>query len=441
MASFQYTAVSRVGKTVRGILEADSRRQAVELLRERGLTPLEIETARRRETRTEDSTTLAVGSRKGRRTEPGQTAGRKGRSEAPHSGWAWLRLPVFSLPPPKSAVAAVTRQLATLLRAGLPLDAALSAICSQLEGSRMDRIVAEIRDGILEGATLADSLGRFPEAFSPTFVTMVGAAEASGTLEPVMERLADNLEQQNALRRKVQSAMAYPALMLMVGTGIVIFLLTFVIPQVTQVFIDFKQTLPLSTRFLIAAGDAVSSHWRLMLAGLALSAFGLWRFCKSERGRERMHRLLLRLPLLRALYRPLLLGQLTRTFGMLLKNGVPMVQALNIARSVTGNVLMARAVTRMHAEVQEGKELSGLMDNPLLFSPLSRQMVAAGEKSGRLAEMLLWVADDCDNQVAVRLQATTALMEPVMILILGGVVGFVVIAIILPIFQMSTLLG
>ncbi len=431
MASFQYTAVSRAGKTVRGAVEADSRRQAVESLRERGLTLLEIEASKRRDTQ--------AGT--GGKAKPGHSPGAKGTSGPRRSGPALTKLPFFSLAPPKNAVAAVTRQLATLLRAGLPLDAALAAICSQLQGSRMDRIIAEVRDRILEGATLADSLGRFPEAFSPTFVTMISAAEASGTLEPVMERLADNLEQQNALRRKVQAAMAYPILMLVVGAGIVIFLLTFVIPQVTQVFIDFKQNLPLSTRLLIAAGDAVSSYWQVMLAGLALVVFCVWRFCKSDRGRELLHRLLLRLPLFRALYRPLLLGQLTRTFGMLLKNGVPLVQALNIARSVTGNVLMARAVTRMHAEVQEGKELSGLMDNPLIFSPLSRQMVAAGEKSGRLAEMLLWVADDCDNQVAIRLQAATALMEPIMILLLGGVVGFVVIAIILPIFQMSTLLG
>ena len=153
------------------------------------------------------------------------------------------------------------------------------------------------------------------------------------------------------------------------------------------------------------------------------------------------HGLLLRLPLLRPRYRPLLLGRVARTFGMLLKNGVPLVPALLIVRSVTGNVVMVRAGERMHAEVQEGKELSGLMDDPLVFTPLARQMVAAGEKSGRLPDMLLWVAEDCDNQVAGRLQVLTSLAEPVMILLLGGVVGFVVIAIILPIFQMSTLLG
>lgn len=424
MARFRYTAVSRTGKTVRGALDADGRRQAVELLRERGLTPLDVK----------DGAGAGGFGRKAARRVP------SGAEKVPNAlADVVSRISLFA--PSKNAVAAVTRQMATLLHAGLPLDAALTAICAQQGGTRMDRIIASVHDGILEGATLADSLGHFPEAFSPTFVTMIRAAEASGTLEPVMERLADNLEQQNALRRKVQAAMAYPVLMLLVGTGIVIFLLVFVVPQVTQVFLDFKQALPLSTRLLIASGDAVSAHWRAMLGGVALSAFCLWRFFKSARGMRMTHGLLLRLPLLRSLYRPLLLGRVARTFGMLLKNGVPLVPALLIVRSVTGNVVMVRAVERMHAEVQEGKELSGLMDDPLVFTPLARQMVAAGEKSGRLADMLLWVAEDCDNQVAGRLQMLTSLAEPVMILLLGGVVGFVVIAIILPIFQMSTLLG
>lgn len=421
MARFRYTAVSRTGKTVRGTLDADGRRQAVELLRERGLTPLDVRD----------------GGRPGRK---GAYKTFSGTEKFPSMLVGFFsRISFFA--PSKNAVAAVTRQLATLLHAGLPLDAALTAICAQQGGTRMDRIIASVHDGILEGATLADSLARFPEAFSPTFVTMIRAAEASGTLEPVMERLADNLEQQNAMRRKVQAAMAYPSLMLLAGTGIVIFLLVFVVPQVTQVFLDFKRALPLSTRLLIASGDAVSAHWRAMLGGLALFVFCLWRFFNSDRGRKMGHGILLRLPLLRSLYRPLLLGRVARTFGMLLKNGVPLVPALLIVRSVTGNVVMVRAVERMHAKVQEGKELSALMDDPLVFTPLARQMVAAGEKSGRLAEMLLWVAEDCDNQVSGRLQVLTSLAEPVMILLLGGVVGFVVIAIILPIFQMSTLLG
>lgn len=421
MALFRYTAVSRSGKTVRGALEADSRRQAAQMLGARGLTPLELKS-------------------NGRGGGAPSTA-IVGRASFFRFSFPFSNAAASFLAPPRKAVAAVTRQLATLLNAGIPLDGALTAICSQRDSSRIQRTVASLKDMILEGKSFADSLAQFPEAFSPTYVTMIRAAEASGTLEPVMERLAENMEQQDALVRKVRSAMAYPVLMLLVGAGIVFFLLTFVVPQVTQVFLDFKRDLPFSTKFLIAAGDIVEQYWHVLLITLLFCVFGLWRFCRSARGRDVTHRMALRLPLLRSLYRPLVVGQVTRTLGMLLKHGVNLVQALYIARTVSGNVLASRAMERMHAEVQEGKELAVLMDDALLFTPLERQMVAAGEKSGQLAEMLLWVAKDCDDQVSSRLQMLTALLEPFMILLLGGVVGFVVIAIILPIFQMSTLLG
>ncbi len=419
MARFRYMAVTQTGRTVRGIIESGNRASALDALREQVLTPLELKSA----------------------DGPTDTNGQQQRIFSMISLGRARWWQAFLGAPPKAAVVAVTRQLATLLRAGLPLDVALGAICAQQEGGRLDRIMSAVREAILEGSSFADSLSRFPEAFSPTFVTMVQAAEASGTLEPVMERLADTLEQQNAMRRKIRSAMAYPTLMLVVGTGIVIFLLMVVVPQVTQVFLDFKQALPLSTRILITLGDTVSAYWRLLLGAVTLTIFGCWRFFKTGRGRRLLHGFLLRLPLVRSLYQPLLVGQVMRTFGMLLKNGVTLVQALYIVRSVTNNVLMVRAMEDMHAKVQEGRELSELMDDTLLFVPLVRQMVAAGEKSGRLAEMLLWVANDCDNQVAGRLEVLTALVEPVMILVLGSIVGFVVLAVVLPIFQMSTLLG
>lgn len=305
----------------------------------------------------------------------------------------------------------------------------------------MQGIVSRLRDRIMAGGDLADGLAEFPNVFSSTFVTMVRAGEASGTLELVIERFAEHIEQQVALVRKVQATLAYPILMLFVGIGVVIFLLTFVIPKVTQIFSDMGRALPVPTQILLAVSDGIRSGWWIILLLVLSIMIGVWRMRRTEGGKRYAHRLLLRLPGIAGIYRPLIVGHMTRTLGMLLKNGVTLLKALHIVKSVADNKLMAQAVQNMIDGVQAGRDLSEFMNDPLVFPPLSRQMVAAGERSGQLGEMLLWVANDSENRVASRLQVVTSLMEPVMILLLGGIVGFVVIAIILPIFEMSTLAG
>ena len=236
-------------------------------------------------------------------------------------------------------------------------------------------------------------------------------------------------------------AASNPILMLFVGIGVVIFLLTFVIPKVTQIFSDMGRALPVPTQILLAVSDGIRSGWWIILLLVLCIMIGVWRMRRTEGGKRYAHRLLLRLPGIAGIYRPLIVGHMTRTLGMLLKNGVTLLKALHIVKSVADNKLMAQAVQNMIDGVQAGRDLSEFMNDPLVFPPLSRQMVAAGERSGQLGEMLLWVANDSENRVASRLQVVTSLMEPVMILLLGGIVGFVVIAIILPIFEMSTLAG
>jgi len=406
MANFSYKAADKAGRTVQGSLEADSRRQAVALLRTRGLMPLEISAA--------------------------EASGKKGRPGLLHALREKLR------PVPRAAVAGMARQLSVLLHAGLPLDEALSSLCAD-GGERGGN--ARLRDRIREGGDLADGLAEFPSVFSSTFVTMVRAGEASGTLELVIERYADHMDKQVALVRKVQSTLAYPAFMLTVGLGIVLFLLIFVIPKVTQIFTDLDRALPVPTQILIAISDVLRGGWWIILPAFAGAGVLLWQYGRTQRGKRRLHRLWLKTPGIRSLLRPLLLGHMTRTLGMLLKNGVPLLKALQIVQSISDNTLLAESVNAMIEGVQSGRELSSFMTEPLLFPPLARRMVAAGERSGRLAEMLLWVAEDSDSLVASRLQMLTALLEPVMILVLGGLVGFVVIAIILPIFEMSSLVS
>lgn len=413
MANFCYKAISAKGKTVRGLVEADTERQAIASVREKGLVPLSVESA---------SASVA---------NPGM----------PSSKSSFKKILESLHPVPKTAVAAMARQLATLLHAGLPLDEALASICAHDDASRMQGIVSRLRDRIMAGGDLADGLAEFPNVFSSTFVTMVRAGEASGTLELVIERFAEHIEQQVALVRKVQATLAYPILMLFVGIGVVIFLLTFVIPKVTQIFSDMGRALPVPTQILLAVSDGIRSGWWIILLLVLCIMIGVWRMRRTEGGKRYVHRLLLRLPGIAGIYRPLIVGHMTRTLGMLLKNGVTLLKALHIVKSVADNKLMAQAVQNMIDGVQAGRDLSEFMNDPLVFPPLSRQMVAAGERSGQLGEMLLWVANDSENRVASRLQVVTSLMEPVMILLLGGIVGFVVIAIILPIFEMSTLAG
>lgn len=414
MANFCYKAIAANGKNVRGVVEADNERQAVAAVRDKGLVPLSVESA------------AAVVSASGTPAD---------------SRFSLKRLLAALHPVPKTAVAAMARQLATLLHAGLPLDEALGSICAHDDMSRMQGIVARLRERIMAGGDLADGLAEFPHVFSSTFVTMVRAGEASGTLELVIERFAEHIEQQVALVRKVQATLAYPVLMLFVGLGVVIFLLTFVIPKVTQIFSDMGRALPVPTQILLAVSDGIRAWWWVLALALAFALIACWRMGKTPKGRRRAHRLLLRFPGISGVYRPLIVGHMARTLGMLLKNGVTLLKALHIVRSVADNTLMVEAVQDMIDGVQAGRDLSEFMGNPLVFPSLARQMVAAGERSGQLGEMLLWVANDCENRVASRLQIVTSLMEPVMILVLGGLVGFVVIAIILPIFEMSTLAG
>lgn len=408
MPRFHYKAINKNGKTQRGSLEADSARLALQILQESALTPIHLEEA---------------------------------RSASARFGPSFLVRGFGQRGVPAVEVSGAVRQLTTLLAAGLPLDEALAALCAGDSKGRLHEVLSSVRTSIMEGVSFADSLARFPHIFSSTFVAMIRAGEASGTLDVVLDRFAGHMEEQTALTRKVRAALAYPLLMLVVGSGVVIFLLVFVVPKVTQIFIDMKRTLPFPTRVLLAISDAVSTcGWFLpvVLVGLGLM---LWRWLRTPSGTHFKDTFLLRAPALRGIYRPLIVGRMARTLGMLLKNSVPLLKALRIVRSVSDNGVLDTTIDNMSEGVQAGKDLSCFMDNRHLFSSVERQMVAAGERGGQLGEMLLWVARDCESRVASQLQVAASLLEPLMILALGGVVGFVVIAIMLPLFEMSSLAG
>ena len=411
MPSYKYKAINATGRTVSGVLEAESPSLAGESLKARGFTPLDVVVMARAR----------------------RTAGFWGAVKALADS---LRRRV-----PASVVAGTVRQLATLLGAGLPLDTSLATMIGRGRGGPMQQVLAQVRDHVREGGELAAAFEEHPRLFGQTFVTMVRAGEASGSLDIVMERLAEHQEQQLAMSRKIRATLAYPGFMLAVGVGVVGFLLAFVIPKITQIFVDMDRALPLPTQLLIAMSDGLRSYWPLLLAALAGVVLVLWRFFRTSGGRRLLHKTLLRLPLVGRVARLMAVGRVCKTLGLLLKNEVSLVPALRIVRSVAGNVQLEDVMDRMHQGVQEGKSLWEFMEAAPIFPETAVQMVSAGERSGNLSRMLLVVARDCENQVESMLQILTSLLEPVMILVMSVLVGFVVMAIILPIFEMSNLVG
>lgn len=422
MPTFSYKAVTKQGKKVKGFLEADSERLAIFSLKSQDLIPLEINLTTKK-IHKKDTEHLSLWDK---------FLGFLGTLQSIEIGKKNVSV---------VTIAAVIRQLATLFKAGLPLDKALSYLCMQSENPKMKECLAQMRDKICTGSSLADSMAEFPLFFSQTLITMVRAGEESGSLEFVIERYADHIEQQVALKRKMQSALAYPIFMFVIGVLIIVFLLTYVVPQVTQIFTDMGKELPLATQILLAVSSFVRSSWAILFICFVGICILFKQLRKTEKGKRFWHNFLFRMPLISPVYRLIVVGQLTRTLGMLVNNGVPLLKALKIVQSIVDNVIIHELIQKMINGVQEGKELSSFMGETKVFPSLAQNMVSAGEKSGTLSAMLLWVADDCDANLTSKVQVLTSLLEPIMILILGSFVGFVVIAIMLPIFEMSSLAG
>lgn len=410
MSAFQYQAVSRAGKTVKGIIEADNKSSALSALQEKGLYPTKLNRVKERRRKNKSSGFFAVYQRIFRRVS-------------------------------SKALAATVRQMSTLLIAGMALDEALAAMLEGHGSSELDKILSEIRERVREGAALAEAMSEHPHVFSSTFITMVQAGENSGSLDIVLSRLADHLEAQVGLRRKVQSALAYPVLMLLVGGGIFIFLMMFIVPKVTQIFIDMKQQLPLPTRILISFSDFMGEWWHVILAVLFVIVMLVSRLKKTGRGKKVFDKLKLSFPVTGNLFRYIEVGNFTRTLGLLLKNDVSLLKGLGIVRSASSNFYLEDVVDHVVEDVQEGKDVTRAMRGNFLFDPTHVQLISAGERSGQLDKMLLLVATDCEDEVDNKLQMITSLIEPLMILSLGVIVGFVVVSIIMPIFQMNSLVG
>jgi general secretion pathway protein F len=410
MPVFEYHAYDAAGRARRGVVDADSARAARNKLRAQGLFLTGLA----------EAAAQSVGAR-------GQGLLARLRSVR-----LFERLGAAEL-------SAAVRQLATLLSAGLPLVGALSALMEQVDNIVLKRVLADVKDRVTEGVSLAEALRRHPKVFQELFCSMVAAGEASGALEVVLERLAEFMEGRVRLANKVRATLAYPVFMLVVGSGVLFFLLTFVVPMVTGIFEDTGQVLPVPTIILMAVSAFLARFWWLLLAALAGGAFGLRRYLKTEPGRLLYDRLRLRAPLLGNLTRKLIVARFARTLGTLLQAGIPVLQALDISKTVVGNKVFLSAIEAARDTVGEGEDLATPLKRSGAFPPLVIHMVAAGEQSGELERMLLKVADSYESDVEATVGSLTSLLEPVMILTMGLVVGFIVLAILLPIFEMSNI--
>jgi general secretion pathway protein F len=335
-------------------------------------------------------------------------------------------------------VANATRQLATLLSSGLPLMDALSVLVEQEENAGLRGALSSVRDTVREGASLADALKDNPKVFSPLYVNMVSAGEASGTLEITLDRLADFLDEQVRFRGRILAALAYPVFMTVIGAGMLFFVFSFVMPRVVGMFADTKQQLPFITLLLLNVVQFLSSYWWAILLLIAAAAYYFRKFISTPSGKETVDARLLRMPVFGTLIRMIAVSRFTRTFGTLLQSGVPTLAALDIVKNVIGNSVLANAVQKARENVREGESIADPLRRSGLFPPVVVQMVSVGEKSGELEKMLLKISDSFDRTVETRITGLMALLEPVIILMMGLIIGFIVIAIMLPMLQMSS---
>ena len=338
-------------------------------------------------------------------------------------------------------IAVTTRQLAVLVGAGVPLVEALAALVDQVDHERMKRIVSDVKQRVNEGASLADAMAVHPKVFSSLFVNMIRAGESSGALEVVLVRLADFTESQARLRSKVMGALTYPAFMAIIGTLIMGILFAVVIPKITKIFDETRIVLPWTTRALIAFSSAVHDWWWALAAAAAIAVFMLLRWRRTPAGRAVWDGWVLTAPLFGRLIRQIALARFSRTLATLLKSGVPLLSSLDIVKNIVGNVRLAKVVEESREAIKEGESIAAPLKRSGEFPPLVYHMIAIGERSGQLEEMLTNIANAYDAQVEGRIGALTALLEPVMILVMGLVVAFIVFSILMPILQINTLAG
>ncbi len=405
MGVFEYEAMAKSGKSVRGVIDADTPAAARRKLREQDLYPTKL---------SQSDTKAAHGAP--HVEERGTLVGRVSQRD----------------------ISLMTRQLAVLLQAGMPLVEALGALMEQTANPRLRKTVFAVRDKVNEGVTLGDALSGHKRIFSELYINMVRAGEQSGALESVLFRIADITERGDRLKRKVTSMLAYPMLMALVGISIVTFMMTFVVPKIVKIFTAQKRELPFITTLMIQTSQFIREWW-FLLVGAAIGLYVLWRFWVSRpEGRLRWDKFKMKVPMFGPLYIKMISTRFARTLGTMLQSGLTMMTALDVVKSVLQNKVVEASMDDVKSGVRRGRDLTIPLRETGFFPPMLIHMVELGQRSGEIENMLIKVADTYDEDIEMTVDGIVSLLEPLMILVMGVFVGFLVMSILLPIFDISS---
>ena len=404
MGAFEFVALDKSGKESKGLLEGDTAKHVRQLLREQQLLPVKVSEVAKKESRRQSTVSVR-------------------RGLAP------------------SELALLTRQLATLTNAGLPLEEALLAVSQQNENPRAQSILLGVRAKVMEGHTLADGLADFPQAFPELYRATVAAGEQSGHLDAVLERLADFTESRQLLQQQVRNALIYPIALVVTAVAIISFMLAYVVPKVVSIFRNYGQELPLLTRIMIGTSDFIRDYWLGIIVVTVGSIFGVRRILKNEGPRRRYHKLLLRLPLIGTLTRGINTARFTQTLSILAGSAVPILEALRIAAQVVVNIPMREAVEEAALRIREGAMISKSLAASKIFPPMTTHLIASGEASGKLEEMLGRAAVNQEREVDGLISTMLGIMQPALVILMAGVVLLIVLAILMPIFELNNLIA
>ncbi|MFQ5841053.1 MAG: type II secretion system inner membrane protein GspF [Thermodesulfobacteriota bacterium] len=406
MAVYEYRGLDQAGRDIKGIIDADSPRLARSKLRRSGIFPTEILT---------DKYT------------------RKPVAEPFSFGALFGRIKIQD-------ISIMTRQMATLVGAGLPIVEALTALIDQTENVRLKKVITQVRESVNEGSSLADAMSRFPKVFSELYANMINAGESSGALDIVLRRLADFTENQVMLRNKVLSTLTYPIILVLVGIAILSFLLVSVVPKVVRIFDDLEQALPTPTLILISVTDFLRDYWWVLLVLAGGGILALRQYAATERGRQLYNRMILKIPITGKLLRIIVTTRFARTLAILLNSGIPLLQSMDIAKAVVNNAVIADAIESAKESIREGESIAEPLRRSKVLPSMVTHMIAVGEKTGELEQMLFKISEAYENEVETTVSRMTSLLGPIVILFLGSVVLFIVLAILLPMFEMNQII-
>ncbi len=403
MGAFEFVALDKKGKESKGLLEGDTPKHVRQILRERDLLPVKVAEVAQKESRRQSNFSL-----------------RRGLSA--------------------SELALLTRQLATLAAAGLPLEEALLAVSQQNENPRAQSILLGVRSRVMEGHSLADGLADFPQAFPDLYRATVSAGEQSGHLDAVLERLADFTESRQILQQQIRNAMIYPIALVVTAISIISFMLAYVVPKVVYIFENYDQQLPLLTRIMIASSDFIRGYWLAIIAVVVLAVVGIRFLLKKDGPRRRYHRMLLSIPVVAKLTRGINTARFTQTLSILAGSGVPILESLRIASQVVVNMPMREAVEEASLRIREGAMISRSLAASKLFPPMTTHLISSGEASGKLEEMLARAATNQEREVDGLVATLLGIMQPMLVIVMAFIVLLIVLAILLPIFEINNLI-